>query len=77
MNFFLTLFQIIIIFNITNAQVYDVIVVGGGVSGLSACVQLISKGIKNILLIEANNRLGGRINTITYGICYYYFYYLN
>lgn len=46
---------------------YDVIVVGGGVAGLSACAQLAQSGFKNILLLEASNRLGGRINTIQYG----------
>lgn len=52
--------------NVTN--VYDVIVIGAGVSGLSTCAQLIQNGIKNILLIEAGNRLGGRVNTISYGL---------
>lgn len=46
---------------------YSVIVIGGGMSGLSCCAKLIENGIKDILLIEANNRLGGRINTIDFG----------
>ena len=45
-------------------KVYDVVVIGGGVSGLSACVQLIKDGHTNVLLLEASNRLGGRINTV-------------
>lgn len=54
-----------------NAQtkVYNekVIVIGAGVSGLAACSQLIKKGFKNVILIEANSRLGGRLYTIPYG----------
>ena len=42
------------------------IVVGGGIAGLSACVKLIQSGIDNILLLEANNRLGGRIHTVDF-----------
>ena len=47
---------------------YKVIVIGGGVSGLSACVKLIEANIKSkdILLIEANSHLGGRIRTIPF-----------
>ena len=50
--------------NVTN--VYDAIVIGGGVAGLAACSQLAQNGVQNILLIEAKNRLGGRVNTIQY-----------
>jgi cation diffusion facilitator CzcD-associated flavoprotein CzcO len=46
---------------------YDVIVIGAGMSGLSACVKLIESGVKNILCLEANDRIGGRINTIDFG----------
>lgn len=42
----------------------DVIVIGGGVAGLSASVKLIKSGA-NVLLIEKNNHLGGR----TYSFC--------
>lgn len=47
-------------------NVYDVIIVGGGVSGLSTASRLIKNGIDNILLIEADSRLGGRAHTINY-----------
>ena len=45
---------------------YQTIVIGGGMAGLSACVELIESGIDNILLLEASNRLGGRINTVKF-----------
>lgn len=44
---------------------YDYIVIGGGVSGLAACVELINNGVPvaNIKLLEASDHLGGRIES--------------
>ena len=42
---------------------YDIIIVGGGISGLFTGYKLSDTGL-NILIIESNSRLGGRINTI-------------
>jgi monoamine oxidase len=48
-----------------DAQVYDVIIVGAGLSGLSAGYFLKEKyNNLNILIIEAKNRIGGRTHTI-------------
>jgi spermine oxidase len=52
---------------------YSVIIIGAGMAGLSCCHKLIEYGIKDILLIEANNRIGGRINTINFGSLIDYF----
>ena len=41
---------------------YDIIIVGGGIAGLYIQNKLLKK-YKNILLIEKDNRLGGRILT--------------
>ena len=43
---------------------YDVIVIGAGVSGLSAGKYLIETGFDNILVLEAKNRVGGRTYTV-------------
>ena len=40
---------------------------GGGISGLAAFVELQELGINEIILIEACDRLGGRINTVKFG----------
>ncbi|XP_068237514.1 spermine oxidase-like [Palaemon carinicauda] len=40
-----------------------VIVVGGGISGLEATKTLIAGGISNVLLLEAQDYLGGRVKT--------------
>ena len=47
----------------TESKIYDVIIIGGGTSGLAAASELSKLGNKNILVLEASNRLGGRINT--------------
>lgn len=42
---------------------YDVIVIGGGALGLMAA-KLLSKNVKKILLLEAKEKLGGRIHGV-------------
>lgn len=44
-----------------------VIIVGAGASGVAAASKLISHGFKHVLLLEAENRIGGRIHTIPFG----------
>lgn len=45
---------------------YQVIIIGAGMSGLSAFIKLTEAGFNNILIVEASNRVGGRINTISF-----------
>jgi hypothetical protein len=40
---------------------YDVIIIGGGISGLYTYLKLLDKGYTNIILLEQNNYFGGRI----------------
>lgn len=40
---------------------YSVIVIGAGISGISAAKQLADNGVKDILILEASDRIGGRI----------------
>lgn len=48
----------------SKIQLYDVIILGAGCAGLKSAETLSVNGIKNILVLEAQERLGGRINTI-------------
>lgn len=44
-----------------------VIIIGAGASGIAAASKLILHGFQNVLLLEAENRIGGRIHTIPFG----------
>ncbi len=49
--------------NAPNAvRAVDVVVVGGGLSGLSAAKRLVENG-KSVVVLEANDRIGGRIHS--------------
>lgn len=41
---------------------YNLVIIGGGASGLSAGVEALKRGVKNVLIIERNNDLGGNLN---------------
>ncbi len=47
----------------TSDSKVDVIIIGGGVSGLAAGKEIAKAG-KKVCVLEARNRLGGRINTL-------------
>lgn len=44
-----------------------VVIVGGGIAGVSAARYLINRGVQQVLILEAKERLGGRIHTVTGG----------
>jgi monoamine oxidase len=46
------------------AKVYDYIILGGGISGLQSA-EILTLATKNILIIEAQNALGGRIQSLS------------
>ena len=51
-------------------KTYDVIIIGAGVSGLEAAHQLHLKGIDNVVILEKNDRIGGRVWSVDYnGTC--------
>lgn len=45
------------------APTYEVVVIGGGVAGLSAVNSLAEQGITNVLLLESEDRVGGKMWT--------------
>ena len=46
-----------------NSEIYDVLVIGAGVSGLSAAVELASRGLK-VLVCEKAPHAGGRTSSL-------------
>lgn len=44
-----------------------VIIIGAGMAGLSAANHLIKNGISNFKILEARNRVGGRIISLDMG----------
>ena len=43
----------------------DVLIVGGGPAGLAAAVELYRKNIRNILIVERENHLGGILKQLS------------
>ena len=44
-----------------------ILIIGGGMAGISAAKHLIQCGLKDVTILEAKERLGGRIHTIDHG----------
>lgn len=51
-----------------TAQVTEkqVVVIGSGLAGFAAAAKLIENGIDDIVILEAENRIGGRIYSVPY-----------
>ena len=45
----------------------NIVIVGAGLSGVTAAHRLIRKGFLNVHICEASDRIGGRIHTLKYG----------
>lgn len=50
------------------------VVVGAGVAGVSAAATLLEHNVDDdVILLEASDRIGGRIHTVQYGLYFFYF----
>ncbi|CAG9766300.1 unnamed protein product [Ceutorhynchus assimilis] len=47
-----------------------IIVIGSGPSGIAAATKLLKNNFTNLIILEAENRIGGRINSIKFGNAY-------
>ena len=52
---------------ITEKKTWDVIIIGAGIAGLATAEELTKQGVDNVLILEARDRIGGRIWTDTIG----------
>lgn len=50
-----------------NKTISEVIIIGAGISGLSAANTLIKNGVTNFKILEARNKIGGRIEVTKMG----------
>jgi spermine oxidase len=48
-------------------QIQKIVIIGAGAAGISAASKLVEAGFHNLIILEAENRIGGRINTIPFG----------
>lgn len=44
-----------------------VVIIGAGLAGISAATKLLENGIDDFVILEAENRIGGRIHSIEFG----------
>lgn len=49
---------------LNHGQIYDYVILGGGISGLQ-CAEILTLSTKNILIVEAQQSLGGRIQSLS------------
>uniref|UniRef100_A0A1A9V0F8 Amine oxidase domain-containing protein n=1 Tax=Glossina austeni TaxID=7395 RepID=A0A1A9V0F8_GLOAU len=48
-------------------QTIRVVIIGCGCSGMAAAVRLVEAGFRNVSVLEAENRIGGRVQTVAFG----------
>lgn len=44
-----------------------IVIIGAGPSGIAAATKLIENGFTNVKILEAESRIGGRVNTVAFG----------
>ncbi|XP_052897227.1 uncharacterized protein LOC128304124 [Anopheles moucheti] len=44
-----------------------IVIIGAGAAGVAAATRLIERGYKNVKILEAENRIGGRIHSVPFG----------
>lgn len=44
-----------------------VVIIGGGAAGIAAAAKLLANGYENVIILEAEDRIGGRVWTVNDG----------
>lgn len=63
--FFLPVFNCVWLL-FASANNFSVIIVGAGPAGIAAATKLLSNNFRDILILEAEDRIGGRINSVKF-----------
>lgn len=45
----------------------NIVIIGAGASGIAAAVKLVENGFENVSVLEASDRIGGRLDSIPFG----------
>lgn len=53
--------------NLTTGYQPKVVIIGAGASGIAAASKLYESGFRNVTILEAENRIGGRVYTKNFG----------
>lgn len=51
----------------SDKNIYEIIIIGAGISGISAADTLIKNGVTNFKVLEATDKIGGRIEGLKTG----------
>ena len=68
-----TLIHILVLFLINFSAVNgdrdspSIIIIGAGASGIAAASKLLQNGFENVTILEAEDRIGGRVYTTQFG----------
>lgn len=54
----------------TQCENYSAIIIGAGPAGVAAASKLLENNYTNILILEAESRIGGRIHSVEFGDAY-------
>lgn len=44
-----------------------IVIIGAGASGIAAATKLLANGFRNLVVLEGESRIGGRVHTIPFG----------
>lgn len=53
--------------NVGKNMEKKILIIGSGAAGFAAASKLMANGFENVVILEAEDRIGGRVNTISYG----------
>lgn len=58
--------QVLALMALATAESHKVVIVGAGLAGVSAAAKLIENGVDDVVILEAEDRMGGRIHSIPF-----------